>query len=77
MKPCLNCQTSCQSEWSHCPNCGANLKLSKFSVNDDPLGKLKARVDKMDKHLTDQIRKEQTSAVTPPVTERDTLFGED
>jgi transcription initiation factor IIE alpha subunit len=84
MPACPNCQESIKADWGHCPHCGADLKTSTYSKDDDPLDKLQKRVDKIDEYLTDQAEKGKDDGKDgkdgkdkrKPASKRKTLFGD-
>jgi transcription initiation factor IIE alpha subunit len=83
MPACPNCQANVNAKWTHCPECGANLKEKTYSSDDDPIDKLQKRVDKMDEFLTDKFpedsddadKKNKPKPASKPA-KRKTLFGD-
>jgi transcription initiation factor IIE alpha subunit len=86
MPACPNCQANVNKDWSHCPKCGTNLEDGTYSQNDDPVEKLKKKVDKIDEFLTDKFPEEDPNNEPPneegkhrkkaAAKKRKTLFGD-
>ena len=71
---CKNCNEDIKAAWQNCPACGANLKLGKYSSNDDPaerITKVEADLKKVKDHLeAEHAKKGEDSG------KRKTLFGD-
>lgn len=83
MPQCPGCQEAVNAKWSHCPHCGTNLQKRTYSSDDDPLEKLKSKVDKMDEFLTEKFpedpnapKDDDPKPPNKPAKRRKTLFGD-
>lgn len=66
MPKCPNCEALVKASWSHCPDCGSDVKEGRYSSEDDPLEKLKARQDAMDEFLTEKFPEDLENAEEDP-----------
>jgi hypothetical protein len=65
MPKCPNCEEFVKAGWSHCPECGSNIKEGHYSTEDDPIEKLTNRVNKMDEFLTDKFKEDDNANPDP------------
>lgn len=71
---CKNCAEEIKADWTNCPKCGANLKLGRYSSEDDPTERL-TKVEGELKKVKDHLEEEHAKKLEKP-SGRKTLFGD-